>query len=72
MTEEFEDSLKDELYEKELNRLISVAEAAQLLGVSKTTIRRMSNSELIPSYRVGTGRHRRFRKKDIIKILETK
>lgn len=71
MGSDFKEIVKEELVEQELNRLITVAEAAELLGVSKTTIRRMSNTNLIPSYRIGTGRHRRFRKRDIVKLLET-
>lgn len=72
MADDFKEIIKEELVEQELNRLITVSEAAELLGVSKTTIRRMSNANLIPTYRIGTGRHRRFRKRDILRLLESK
>ena len=66
--DEFEDL--DE-FERELNRMLTVAEAAELLGVSKTTIRRYSNQGKLKSYRIGTGKHRRFRKKDVLDLIDS-
>ncbi len=69
-----DDKLKNELtktlLEKELNRMLTVSEAAELLGVSKSTIRRLSSSGEIKTYRIGTGKHRRFRKGDLLEYLE--
>lgn len=64
------DDLKDELLEHELNRMLTITEASELIGVSKTTLRRLSASGDLKSYRIGTGKHRRFRKRDILKYLE--
>lgn len=64
------DEIKERLLEKELNRMLTVAEAAELLGVSKSTIRRLNKIGEIKSFRVGTGKHRRFRKKDLLDYLE--
>ena len=64
------EEIKEQLLEKELNRMLTVAEAAELLGVSKSTIRRLSKIGEIKSFRVGTGKHRRFRKKDLLDYFE--
>ena len=71
MDKDIKDYLKDQLLEKELNRMLTVSEAAELLGVSNTSIRRFSNSGDIKSYRIGQGRHRRFRKRDLLEYLES-
>ncbi len=62
-------SLKKEL-EKELDRMLTVTEASEIFGVSKSTIRRLNNIGEIKSYRIGTGKHRRFRKRDLLDYLE--
>lgn len=62
--------IEDGVVEKELERMLTVSQAAELLGVSKTTVRRLSNSGDLKSYRLGTGKHRRFKKKDVIETLE--
>lgn len=62
-------STKERL-DKELDRMLSVTEAAEIFGVSKSTIRRLNNLGEIKSYRVGTGKHRRFKKKDLLDYLE--
>ena len=64
------EDLKEELLEKELNRMMTLAEAAEMLGVSKVTLRRWTNGNRLRSYRIGTGRHRRFRKRDLLQFLE--
>lgn len=64
------EELKQKLLEKELERLLTVAEASEILGVSKSTIRRLNRMDIIKSYRIGTGKHRRFRKKDLLEYLE--
>lgn len=65
-----EDLEEEEALERELNRMLTVAEAGELLGVSKTTIRRFANSGKLRSYRIGPGKHRRFRKRDVLQVLE--
>lgn len=54
----------------EMERMLTVSEAAEILGVSKTTIRKLSKIGQIKSFRIGTGKHRRFKKKDLIEYLE--
>ena len=50
--------------------MLKLNEAADFLGVSKATVRRLDNLGFIRSYRVGTGRHRRFRQEDLQAYLE--
>ena len=64
------DDLKERLLERELNRMLTVTEAAEILGVSNSTLRKFSNESKIQSYRIGSGRHRRFRKGDVLAFLE--
>lgn len=64
------DSLKNALLDKELNRMLTITEAAELLGVSSTSLRKYSNEGKIKAYRVGSGKHRRFRKRDVLEYLE--
>ena len=70
MKKNLQEELKDRLLVKELDRMISVAEAAAIFGVSKSTIRRLNSIGEIKSYRIGTGKHRRFRKRDLLEYLE--
>lgn len=60
---------EDDGLEKELDCMMTVTEAASLLGVSKATIRRFTNTGQLKAYRIGSGKHRRFRKKDVLQIL---
>ncbi len=70
MKMDLREDLKDRLLEKELERMLSVAEASEVFGVSKSTIRRLNSLGEIKSYRIGTGKHRRFRKRDLLNYLE--
>ncbi len=70
MLKDLKEELKERLLEKELERMLSVAEASEVFGVSKSTMRRLNNLGEIKSYRIGTGKHRRFRKKDLLEYLE--
>jgi len=70
MADEYTEELKNVLLERELNRMLTIGEAAELLGVSCTSLRRYANEGRIKVYRVGTGRHRRFRKRDVLEYLE--
>ncbi len=66
----YEESLKNVLLDRELNRMLTITEAADLLGVSCTSLRRYANEGKIRAYRVGSGKHRRFRKRDVLEYLE--
>ena len=61
---------KAQILERELMRMLTMEEAAEIMGVSKSTLRRLDNTGLIKSYRIGTGKHRRFRKKELLDYLE--
>ena len=47
-----------------------IKEAAELLGVSCTSLRRYANEGKLKVYRIGPGKHRRFRKRDVLEYLE--
>jgi excisionase family DNA binding protein len=66
----YTEDLKNLLLERELDRMLTITEAADLLGVSCTSLRRYANEGRIRVYRVGSGRHRRFRKRDVLAYLE--
>ena len=66
----YKEDLKNALLDKELNRMLTITEAADLLGVSCTSLRRYANEGKIRVYRVGSGKHRRFRKRDVLEYLE--
>jgi excisionase family DNA binding protein len=57
--------------EQEFERMLTVSEAAQLLGVSTSTVRRLTRMGCLRSYRIGPGGHRRFKKKDVLNILRS-
>ncbi len=70
MADDSQKNKKDILLDKELDRMLTVAEAAELLGVSCASIRRYANEGKIKVYRIGSGRHRRFKKRDVLEYLE--
>lgn len=70
MASDYREDLKNTLLERELDRMLTITEAAILLGVSCTSLRRYANEGKIKTYRVGSGRHRRFRKRDVLEYLE--
>ena len=70
MVTDYTEDLKNALLDKELNRMLTITEAAELLGVSCTSLRRYANERKIRVYRVGSGKHRRFRKRDVLEYLE--
>jgi len=49
--------------------LLSTAQVAKLLNIHTNTVRRWSNSQLLPSYRIGSRGDRRFRRDDIEYLL---
>jgi excisionase family DNA binding protein len=50
--------------------MLTISEAAQLLGLHINTFRRWANKGLFPTYRLGTRRDRRFRRADIEHFLK--
>ncbi len=51
-------------------RMVSVGKASQILSVHPNTLRRWSDSGLIPSYRIGQRRDRRFAVSDLLAFIE--
>ena len=51
-----------------MSRLISIAQASEMLGVTTKTLKIWANEDKIKSYRT-VGRHRRFRIEDIENFL---
>jgi transcriptional repressor of dcmA and dcmR len=52
------------------NELLDIAQAAALLNVSETSLRRWTNSGRLACLRVGRRRERRFRRGDLLAFLE--
>lgn len=52
------------------NRWLSIDEAARLLGVGPSTLRRWSDAGLIPVFRTAGG-HRRFREADVVAAMKS-
>lgn len=52
------------------NELLDIAQAAALLSVSETSLRRWTNSGRLPCLRIGQRRERRFRRGDLLAFLE--
>lgn len=53
------------------NNLISIAEAANLLNVTQTTLRNWEKSGKLTAYRT-TGGHRRYSRQDVLALVETR
>jgi len=70
MGSNYTEDLKNVLLDKELNKMLTITEAAELLGVSCTSLRKYANEGKVKVYRVGGGKHRRFRKRDVLEYLE--
>ena len=51
-------------------RVVTVGEASEILHVHPNTLRKWSDRGLIPSYRIGQRRDRRFVLEDLIDFLE--
>jgi excisionase family DNA binding protein len=50
--------------------LLDIKQAAALLGVSETSLRRWTNAGLLASLRIGGRRERRFRRGDLLAFME--
>ena len=51
-------------------RMVPVGEASQILHVHPNTLRKWSDQGLIPTYRIGQRRDRRFAVEDLVTFLE--
>ncbi|MGQ9523842.1 MAG: helix-turn-helix domain-containing protein [Armatimonadota bacterium] len=60
---------REELIRRLLDPELSLEEAARLLGVCPTTVRRYTNKGYLPHYRTA-GNQRRFRLSDILEFME--
>ncbi len=49
--------------------LLTTAQAAHLLNVHPNTVRNWADAALLPSYRIGPRRDRRFRRDDVEALL---
>jgi excisionase family DNA binding protein len=50
-------------------QLLTTAQAAATLGVHPNTIRNWADSSILPSYRIGPRRDRRFKRDDLDRFL---
>jgi len=50
--------------------LLDISEAAQLLNVSETSLRRWTNAGVLPCLRIGLRHERRFRRADLMSFME--
>ena len=54
------------------DEIITLAEASAILGLHPNTLRSWDNSGYLKAIRFGTRKDRRYRKSDILKLLEQK
>jgi excisionase family DNA binding protein len=54
---------------QELDRLLTMRDASRVLGVHGSTLRRWCRSGLLKEYRIGIGRHRRFKLADLAALV---
>lgn len=55
---------------EELPELLTVGQVSHLLGCHANTIRNWENDGKIQAVRIGTKKHRRFKKSDIQKLID--
>src|SRR5688572_28745134 len=58
-----------EMAEPETDTLLSVAQAASLLGVHPNTIRTWTDAGRLTAYRINSRGDRRFRRGDVVRLL---
>ena len=51
-------------------KMLTVREASQVLSVHPNTLRKWSDRGMIPSYRIGNRRDRRFVMSDLVDFME--
>ena len=52
-----------------IGTFLTTREASQLLNIHGNTLRRWSNQGKIKAYRIGPGRHRRFKAQDLAAFI---
>ena len=52
------------------HEMLTLSEAAQILGIYKGTLRNWANQGLINTYRFGQGQHRRFKLSEVLALIE--
>ena len=66
-------SMKDEKNGgEEIPELFTLEEACEMLKVHPNTLRQWDAKGILPAIRIGEKRIRRYRKEDILKLLEEK
>ena len=55
---------------EEMDTFVGIQEAAEILGVSAATIRRLTARNALPTYRWSRMGHRRFRRRDLVAFLD--
>jgi len=63
---------KNDKKENEVPELLTLNEACELLKVHPNTLRQWDKQGILPAIRIGTKRVRRYRKEEIIKMLNKK
>ena len=63
---------EDMVNDKTLGPLLTVKEVARLLHIHSNTVRRWSNTGVLPVYRIGARGDRRFKMKDVLNLLAPK
>lgn len=64
-----EEMTKRQTVRKDLPALLTTAQTAHLLNVHPNTVRNWADAALLPSYRIGPRRDRRFRRDDVEALL---
>ena len=57
--------------EEKLPQLLTLAETAKVLGVHKNTLRKWDKKGILKAMRFGERKDRRFKKEDVLKLLES-
>jgi excisionase family DNA binding protein len=54
------------------DEIITLAEACDILGMHPNTLRKWDNKGFLKAIRIGTRKDRRYRKSDVLKLLNQK
>jgi len=57
---------------KKVNKLLKIAETAELLNVHPNTLRKWDKRGILKAVRFGERRDRRYRKEDVERLLKSK
>jgi len=58
--------------EPKLPELLTISKTAKILGVHANTLRKWDKKGILKAVRFGERRDRRFKKEDVLKLLESK